>query len=134
MAIAHQYSSPPFRVNHRGLGEVVASIATNVLLPVFAVVLQFSDGALDSGVSLFRKLAILVFPSFFIKMATFLALNIADRRPDWLGGKNTVPVLLGDEAAARWVECSWNYGVLCYLARRKEASFAKTNHVYHTGV
>lgn len=111
--IAHQYSSPPFKLNHRGVGEVVAALATNVLLPPFAVLAQqHSASAWEGPASLCERLAILVVPAFLVKVALFLELNMADRRPDWLGGKYTLAVLLGDEASARWasreaVWCLW---------------------------
>lgn len=106
VVIAHQYSSIPFKVNHRGLGEVVASIATNVLLPLFAALVQpsaLSSLSPGSPASFYGSFALLVVPSFFVKVATFLILNVADRRADWLGGKYTLPVLIGDEATGRCV-------------------------------
>lgn len=104
--IAHQYSAPPFRCNHRGLGELAASLATNVLLPQFAALVQ-SDSFEAPAASLWLfhgSLAILVVPPFCLKLGLFLALNMADRRPDWLGAKYTLPVIFGDEACSRWVD------------------------------
>lgn len=103
--IAHQYSAPPFKCNHRGLGELTASLASNVLLPQFAALVQ-SDAfeAPAASLRLFHgSLAVLVVPAFCLKLGLFLALNMADRRPDWLGAKYTLPVILGDEACSRWV-------------------------------
>lgn len=100
--IAHQYSAPPFKCNHRGLGELSASVATNVLLPQFAVLAQSASFGVSAPLLVFHKsLAVLVVPALFLKVGLFLALNMADRRPDWLGGKYTLPVLLGDETCAR---------------------------------
>lgn len=104
MFIAHQYSAPPFKSNHRGLGELTAALASNVLLPQFAALVQ-SDAfeAPAASLRLFHgSLAVLVVPSFCQKLGIFLALNMADRRPDWLGAKYTLPVILGDEACSRW--------------------------------
>lgn len=114
MVIAHQYSAPPFKCNHRGLGELTASMASNVLLPQFAALLQ-SDYFKAPAATLWLfhgSLAVLVVPAFCLKLGLFLALNMADRRPDWLGAKYTVPVILGDEACSR---CG---GVLGGLMRR----------------
>ena len=100
--IAHQYSCPPFKFNHRGLGELSASVATNVLLPQFAVLVQAESFGESAPLLVFhRSLAVLVVPALFLKMGLFLALNMVDRRPDWLAGKYTLPVLLGEETSAR---------------------------------
>lgn len=118
--IAHQYSAPPFKLNHRGWGELAASAATNVFLPVFAALVQppYAGSGLSEGERgtqeeeeeeprlawlFYRNLAVLVVPSFFLKVSLFLALNMEDRRADWLGGKYTVPVLMGEGATARCV-------------------------------
>ncbi|CAM9168255.1 unnamed protein product [Scytosiphon promiscuus] len=115
MVIAHQYSAPPFKCNHRGLGELTASIASNVLLPQFAALLQ-SDyfEAPAATLWLFHgSLAVLVVPAFCLKLGLFLALNMADRRPDWLGGKYTMPVIFGDEACSRILGA---FNVLAYVS------------------
>lgn len=102
MFIAHQYSAPPFKCNHRGLGELTASLASNVLLPQFAALVQSASFEEAPPPGLFHaSLAVLVVPAFFLKLSLFLALNMADRRPDWLGAKYTLPVILGDEACSR---------------------------------
>lgn len=115
MFIAHQYSAPPFKFNHRGLGEFTAALASNVLLPQFAALVQ-SDAFEAPAASLWLfhgSLAVLVVPSFCLKLGLFLALNLADRRPDWLGDKYTLPVILGDEACSRW---GWLDGAHLVLA------------------
>ncbi|CAM9819977.1 unnamed protein product, partial [Scytosiphon promiscuus] len=101
--IAHQYSATPFKFNHQGLGELSASLASNVLLPQFAALVQSDYFEASAGTLwLFHSsLAVLVVPSFCHKFGMFLALNMADRRPDWLGGKYTLPVMLGEEACSR---------------------------------
>lgn len=99
--IAHQYSAPPFKFNHRGLGELAATMASNVLLPQFAVLVQ--SASFETAWLVHESLAVLVLPAFFLKVGLFLALNMADRRADWLGGKYTLPVLFGEEACARCV-------------------------------
>ncbi|CEO97976.1 unnamed protein product (mitochondrion) [Plasmodiophora brassicae] len=95
LALAHQYSSPPLMLNHRALGEVTAALVQNVLLPVFAAWTQTSDLSSIAG-----RLLFLIVPSFFIKFALFVVLNLNDRRPDWLAGKVTIPVLVGDRASS----------------------------------
>ncbi|CAM9385567.1 unnamed protein product [Choristocarpus tenellus] len=110
---AYQYSCPPFKFNHRGLGEIAAPIVMNFFLPQFAAMVQSQDFAMPA-VILHRDLAALVLPSTFLKFSLFMALNMVDRRPDWLGGKNTLPVLLGEESS-----CSRLLGlgyILAYLS------------------
>lgn len=113
MSIAHQYSAPPFKLNHRGFGEVMASVAGNVLLPAFGAMVQpscylsssFDEVAGIAASPVFhRSLAVLVVPAFLLKVGLFVALNMADRRADWLGGKYTLPVLLGEEMSARYLQ------------------------------
>lgn len=107
MFIAHQYSAPPFKFNHCGLGELAASLATNVLLPQFAA-LVLSTPLEEGPTSLLMiysssGFVALVIPAFFLKLGLFVALNMADRRPDWLVGKKTIPVIFGDEVSSRCV-------------------------------
>lgn len=113
LLIGHQYSAPPFKSNHRGLGELTASAASNVFLPQFAALVQSASFEAPLGSLMFHSsLAMLVVPAFFLKVGLFLTLNMADRRPDWLGGKYTVAVLLGDEATGRCAcDCS------CFLSQ-----------------
>ncbi|CAN0393759.1 unnamed protein product [Ectocarpus sp. 8 AP-2014] len=114
MFIAHQYSAPPFKCNHRGLGELTASLASNVLLPQFAALVQSASFEETPAPGLFHaSLAVLVVPAFFLKLSLFLALNMADRRPDWLGAKYTLPVILGDEACSRMLGA---FNVLAYAS------------------
>jgi 2-polyprenyl-6-methoxyphenol hydroxylase-like FAD-dependent oxidoreductase/1,4-dihydroxy-2-naphthoate octaprenyltransferase len=94
--VANQYSSPPFALNHRGLGEAGAALVMNVLLPWFAALLQCPSFFPNP-----TPLAPLIVPPFFLKFALLLALNLEDRRPDWLGSKRTLAVKLGEEASAR---------------------------------
>ncbi|KAG5181541.1 hypothetical protein JKP88DRAFT_321344 [Tribonema minus] len=127
LALAHQYSAPPLRLNHNALGELGAATVMNVLLPWFAALLQDSASDSDSrpryasATYAMTRLAPLVVPgalfkfSLFLvlnmedrrpdwlagKFALFLVLNMEDRRPDWLAGKNTLPVVLGETASAR---------------------------------
>lgn len=95
LVLAHQYSAPPLLLNHRALGEVVAAVVMNVLLPLFAIVLQFSDGDLCTASPIIQqRVLLIVIPPSLIKFATFVVLNLNDRRPDWLGRKITLPLLM----------------------------------------
>lgn len=95
LVLAHQYSAPPLLLNHRALGEITAAVVMNVLLPLFAITLQFSDVDLCKASTLIhQRVLLIVIPPALIKFATFLVLNLNDRRPDWLGRKTTLPLLL----------------------------------------
>ena len=64
----------------------------NVLIPHFAALVKTSPTELNEynrWVPWDFRLAILVVPSPLLKFGLFLILNAADRRADWLGGKNT---------------------------------------------
>lgn len=98
VVMAYIYGAPPVLLNYRGLGELDASIVTNILLPVFAAGIQTAPNPPLSW--LHPRLAPLVLPSFFVKIGAFLILNMADRRPDWASGKITLAVILGDAASA----------------------------------
>lgn len=113
--IAHQYSAPPFKFNHRGLGEMGATLASNVLLPQFAALVQSALFEVPAWCMFHSSLAVLIVPALFTKFGLFLALNMADRRPDWLGGKYTLPVLLGDEPCARYVFAHMCGALVCQL-------------------
>ncbi|CAM9444668.1 unnamed protein product [Chrysoparadoxa australica] len=99
VVLAHQYSAPPLRMNHRGLGEVGAALVMNILLPLFAVMTQQQD--LSETLASAKALLILVLPSAMLKFSLFLALNMEDRRADWLGGKRTLPVKWGEEVCCQ---------------------------------
>lgn len=97
--LATQYSAPPFLLNHRALGELDATFITSLLVPLFSFSIQT---ALPLS-SIFSNplMYYLILPPFFTKFSLFLILNLADRRPDWAGGKITLAVLLGDRNTAR---------------------------------
>jgi hypothetical protein len=69
-----RYSAPPFKFNHRGLGELAAASCMNVLLPHFAALVNTPPDT--SGFDPYRpfdlRLAVLVVPSAFLKVALFL--------------------------------------------------------------
>lgn len=80
-------------LNHRAFGELDAVLITSVLVPILSVSVQQS-----SVRSL--HLLLLILPPAFAKLSLFLLLNQADRRPDYAGGKVTLPVILGDSRTA----------------------------------
>lgn len=116
--LAYSYSAPPLSFNMRAMGEVEAAIITSVLVPYFSAVCQgvvTTNPKTDSSASsswwwstlpvpvipIHPPLALLVIPPFLAKVALFLLLNMADRRPDWAGGKITLAVVLGHARSAR---------------------------------
>lgn len=97
LLLAVAYTTPPIALNFRALGELDAAIITSILVPHFMAVAQ---GAAAPLPPFMPSLALLVIPPFLSKVALFLLLNMADRRPDWAGGKTTLAVVLGDRRAA----------------------------------
>lgn len=99
LALALAYTTPPFKLNHRALGELDAAYITSALVPYFGATVQ---GALSGRFPFYdASLALLIIPPTLVKFGLFLMLNLADRRADWAGGKITLAVLLGDRASIR---------------------------------
>lgn len=114
--LAYSYSAPPLSFNMRALGEIEAAVITSVLVPYFSAVCQgvvTTTTKTDTSTSpwwsklpvsvipIHPPLSLLVIPPFLAKIALFLLLNMADRRPDWAGGKITLAVVLGHARSAR---------------------------------
>lgn len=99
--LANQYSGYPMKFNHRALGEVEAAIITNWLLPVFSFALQTPSFDPQDACFYTNELKLVIFTPAILKIGLFVLLNIADRRADWQGGKITIPVIVGDDNAAR---------------------------------
>ena len=78
LAIAHQYSAPPFKLNHNGLGELAAAVVMNILLPYFAALVNAEEGAFNPHVFFDSRLAVLVVPSAFLKFGLFCVLNASN--------------------------------------------------------
>lgn len=95
--LAASYSAPPLSLNFRALGELDAAFVTSVLVPHLAAVVQ---GAAPLFPLIYPPIALLVIPPFLAKISLFLLLNMADRRPDWAGGKITLAVVLGHRRSA----------------------------------
>ncbi|MFI5297528.1 MAG: prenyltransferase [Polyangiales bacterium] len=90
IALAWMYSTPPFRLVGRGLGEITVVVVLNVLTPLFGLVVQ--GGTI--GVRLFA----VVVPLGVIGYMRMLIMSIPDREGDALAGKRTVVVRVGPEA------------------------------------
>lgn len=98
LGLALAYTVPPFILNHRAMGELDASFITSVLVPHFSAV---SQGAVPLFPMLVPSLQLLIIPPTLVKIALFIVLNEADRRPDWASGKITLPVLLNGRRTAK---------------------------------
>ncbi|KAI9189495.1 hypothetical protein H9P43_000928 [Blastocladiella emersonii ATCC 22665] len=106
IALAHQYSAPPFLLNHRAWGETTAAVVMNILLPYFGALLHIPAAVYADmpWIQLHRHLALLVLPAACFKYALFIVLNWADRRADFLGGKITLALAVSPNALyARYV-------------------------------
>lgn len=98
LILALAYAIPPLILNHRALGELDASLITSVLVPHFSAV---SQNAVPLFPLINPSLMLLVIPPALVKIALFLVLNEADRRPDWASGKITLPVILNQSRTAQ---------------------------------
>lgn len=101
--LAYAYSAPPFLFNHRGLGEVSAAVIANILLPLYASTFASALPLTMTTIISTPGLATLILPPFLIKIAAFLTLNLADKRPDFATSKNTLAVIFGAGESARFV-------------------------------
>jgi 1,4-dihydroxy-2-naphthoate octaprenyltransferase len=115
--ISHQYSAPPFRLNHCGWGELAAAVVMNMLLPHFAALVNTQPEEYAQWNPFDIRLAILVVPSALLKFGLFLVLNAADRRADWLGGKNTLAVVWGEDFVCTLVKAAFS-AVRCAFSDR----------------
>lgn len=89
---ATQYSAPPLRLNHNGLGEVGGAIVQNVLLAAFARASQCPHASLlPHAVDVVACV---------LKTATFWRLNAADIEADAMAGKHTLATLTGTHVSA----------------------------------
>jgi 1,4-dihydroxy-2-naphthoate octaprenyltransferase len=92
IALAWMYSTPPFRLVGRGLGELTVVTVLNVLTPLFGCVVQ------GGGVG--PWLAV-VLPLGTIGYARMLVMSIPDREGDAAAGKRTLVVRFGPEVGVR---------------------------------
>ena len=99
LLLALAYSAPPLALNHRALGELDAALITSLLVPYFSFALH-SPPPLPHPLR-HPALPFLLLPPFFAKIALFLVLNLADRRPDAATRKRTLAVVLGPLQTAR---------------------------------
>lgn len=94
IALVFLYHAPPFRLSHRGLGEVVAFLG-------FGPIPVWTTAALGNGSIPERAMV----PGLLVGLAAALVLyyhNLAHRAADEAGHKRTMAVALGSRGAA-WV-------------------------------
>jgi 1,4-dihydroxy-2-naphthoate octaprenyltransferase len=87
------YAVPPVKLASSGYGELTTSVLVAVLVPAFALLLQFND--------LHRLLPMTTFPLAAIHMAMLLAFELPDYATDLKFEKRTIMVRLGWEAGMR---------------------------------
>lgn len=81
------YSTPPFKLEASGYGELTVSVLAAFLVPAFASILQAGE--------LSRLVAMSAFPLFSLHMAMLLALELPDYSNDLKYEKRTLMVRLG---------------------------------------
>jgi 1,4-dihydroxy-2-naphthoate octaprenyltransferase len=87
------YTAPPFKLNHRGLGELCSMVVVDLLCPVLALYLQIE--------SLDPILLFALLPNCIIQYAYMMMMNLADYEGDRAAGKRTLVVALGPILASR---------------------------------
>lgn len=85
--IGWMYSAPPFRLSHRGLGELSFTLVTGFLVPAMGYAAM--RGVLDSAGSF------LLFPVICYILVFIFSVEIPDMEDDRLGGKKTWIARLG---------------------------------------
>lgn len=93
MVLAWSYSSPPFHLNRRGLGELTGALLITGLTPLIGFYLQ--AGRLDSLPFL------AIFPLCCFQFAMLLVINFPDAEGDAAAGKHTLLYFLGETATVR---------------------------------
>ncbi|PRP81745.1 hypothetical protein PROFUN_10845 [Planoprotostelium fungivorum] len=137
--LSSQYSAPPLVLNHAALGELTAAILMNVLLPLFAFYISKSVGLqiTQSSPALNGPMLMLILPPALIKIALFIVLNMADKRPDWLANKITLPVLFGNDTCAGihslTMLIAYTSALFLFFVRR-DVTWSSTVFVLSTGV
>ncbi len=87
LALAWFYTAPPFRLNYRGLGELVVTTVLNGCFPMIGYVLAAGETGLLP--------TLLLLPAFLIQFVRMTIMNLLDHEGDWRVGKRTLVVLLG---------------------------------------
>lgn len=87
------YTAPPFKLNHRRMGELCSMVVIDFLCPVLAFYLQARsvDGVL----------LMVLLPNCIIQYLFMLMMNLLDHDGDRAAGKVTLAVALGPRLAAR---------------------------------
>jgi 1,4-dihydroxy-2-naphthoate octaprenyltransferase/chlorophyll synthase len=94
------YSLPPFRLNYRGGGEICEVLGVGMILPLLALA--------GCGGEPMRWLEWPFWPSFLVLAATSaITSGLSDEVSDRIGGKQTVVVMLGNDAVRRMCVGAW---------------------------
>ncbi len=97
LALSWFYTSPPLRLNYRGLGEITVAAVLTVAVPLLAHGLQV--GHLAAPPSLLCALG----PIAVLQAARMLTMNLSDHDGDARAGKRTLAVVLGPRRAVQAV-------------------------------
>jgi len=81
------YSTPPFKLEASGYGELITSVMVAFLVPAFAYLLQSND--------LHRLIAMTAFPLTALHLAMLLIFELPDYATDLKFGKRTLVIRMG---------------------------------------
>ncbi len=87
LGLSISYSSPPFRLEGSGYGELAVSVLIALFIPAFAYLLQTGEWH--------RLVAMSSFPLAALHLATLIALEFPDYANDLKFGKHTLMIRLG---------------------------------------
>lgn len=91
--LGYYYSAPPLSLSYRGWGEPATTAATGIVVP--------GMGYVCAGGGWSPVLAALLLPAVCYGLAFILTVELPDREEDSAGGKQTLVVKKGRDAAAR---------------------------------
>jgi len=91
--LAHAYSSPPLKLETRGLGEFTVMLVLNIMVPLLGFTQQAGDLVIN-------KLFVILIPLAIIEFVRMMIMNIPDIEPDALTNKRTLVVRIGPKKTA----------------------------------
>jgi 1,4-dihydroxy-2-naphthoate octaprenyltransferase len=126
--LSWQYSAPPFKLEGKGMGELIVTAVLNTLVPLLGFCLQ--EGRLTAD-----PMLLILVPLGIVEYIRMMVMNMADWRSDATTWKKTLVVRIGIENAVRihGVDMMVAYLSLIpvYLRQRNAAPRAITLEAQH---
>jgi 1,4-dihydroxy-2-naphthoate octaprenyltransferase len=92
--LSWEYSAPPFKLEGKGMGELIVTAVLNTIVPLLGFCLQ--EGGLTAN-----PLLLILVPLGIIEYIRMMVMNMADWRSDATTWKKTLVVRIGIENAVR---------------------------------